>query len=216
MTKIHYGNEGLNPMQPPALRAKPVAGFQCVPSEMQVASLHISSARRNGKSTHTFDGASRPSRGASAPGPGTARAAAICCSARPHAYEVFRRAVDIDDFVIPAAVAGEPGPLKYMRRDRDRDAPQLDHPCEEFLDRRPCFAVGQIRRGQRQVRRARFSQETHLLAADRGALYQPGLLMPCQVFSNALLCSTAARQSAATTEAHGGAATVAWVSAGLP
>jgi hypothetical protein len=51
-----------------------------------------------------------------------------------------------------------------------------------------------------------------LLAADRRALRQPGLLMPCMVFSNALLCSTAARQSATTTEA---AATVALVSAGL-
>jgi hypothetical protein len=182
---------------------------------MQVASLHISSARRNGKSTHTFDGASRPPRGASAPGRAPRGRRLFCCSARPHAYEVFRRAVDIDDFDIPAAVAGEPGPLKYMRRDRDRDAPQLDHPCEEFLDRRPCFAVGQIRRGQRQVRRARFSQETHLLAADRRALYQPGLLMPCQVFSKCAALLDGGPTIRNDGEARSGSATVASVSAGL-
>jgi hypothetical protein len=74
-----------------------------------------------------------------------------------------------------------------------------DHPCEEFLDRRPCFAVAQMPRGQ--VRRARLHRETHLLAADRRALHRPGLLMPCRCFRNALLCSKAARQSATTTEA---------------
>jgi hypothetical protein len=69
-----------------------------------------------------------------------------------------------------------------MRRDRDRGAPHLDHPCEEFLDRRPCFAVAQMPRGQRQVRRARLYRETHLLAADRRALHQPGQLMPAGIF----------------------------------
>jgi hypothetical protein len=41
---------------------------------------------------------------------------------REHSHKVFRRAVDIDDFDIPAAVAGEARPLKRMRRDRDRGA----------------------------------------------------------------------------------------------
>ena len=102
-------------------------------SEMQVASLHISSTRRNGKSTHAFGAASRPSR-AQAPRPRRVRSSPL------RAPEVFRRAVDIDEFDIPAAVVGEPGPPKYMRRDRDRGAPQLDHP-NEFLDRRPYIAV---------------------------------------------------------------------------
>lgn len=80
--------------------------------------------------------------------------------ARSHSHEVFRRAVDVDDFDLPVAVDGEAGPLKCMRRDRDRGALHVDHPCEEFRDRRPCSArrtnparaTGAIRRVRRIVR----------------------------------------------------------------
>jgi len=36
--------------------------------------------------------------------------------ARSHSHEVFRGAVDIDDFDLPVVVGGETGPLKCMRR----------------------------------------------------------------------------------------------------
>jgi hypothetical protein len=37
-------------------------------------------------------------------------------------------------------------------------APHVDHPCEEFLDRRPCFAVAQIPCGQQQAPQARLGR----------------------------------------------------------
>ena len=37
-------------------------------------------------------------------------------------------------------------------------APHVDHPCAEFLDRRPCFAAAQVSRGQRQTRRTRLDR----------------------------------------------------------
>jgi hypothetical protein len=123
-------------------------------------------------------------------------------SSPPHAHEVFRRAVDIDDFDIPAAVAGEPGPLKCMRRDRDRGAPHLDHPCQEFLDRRRCFAVAQMSHGQRQVRRARIERRRRICSQQiAGRCISLECSCRARCFRNALLCSRAARQSATTTEA---------------
>jgi hypothetical protein len=63
----------------------------------------------------------------------------------------------------------------------DAGAPHVDHPREEFLGRRPCFAVVQILVGQRQTQ---FDwTRLQLYAADRRAFHQPGLLTPCRVFS---------------------------------
>jgi hypothetical protein len=49
-------------------------------------------------------------------------------------------------FDMPAAAAGEAGPAEMHVQ-------HVDHPCEELLDRRPCFAVAQIPCGK-QVRQA--------------------------------------------------------------
>ena len=120
-------------------------------------------------------------RGARSPRPGNSRVAAIRCiqcpvasrsELRPHAYEVFRGLVDIDDFDVAAAVAGAPGSLKCMRRNsiiRARNS-RIGGRVLPWLE---------YRAGNEQVRRVRLHREAHLLAADRRALHQPGLLMPC-------------------------------------
>jgi hypothetical protein len=97
---------------------------------------------------------------------------ASCSELRPHAYEVFRGLVDIDDFDVAAAVAGAPGSLKCMRRNsiiRARNS-RIGGRVLPWLE---------YRAGNEQVRRVRLYRETYLLAADRRALHQPGLLMPC-------------------------------------
>jgi hypothetical protein len=65
--------------------------------------------------------------------------------------------------------------------------PHVDHPCEEFLDRRPCFAVAQIPCGK-QVRQAWLDRVRRIGS---------------QVFRNVLLCSAASRQSTSTTTEAG-------------
>jgi len=66
------------------------------------------------------------------------------------------------------------------------------------------------------MRRARLYRATHLLAADRRALHQPGLLMLCQVFSKCAALLDGGPTIRNGDGGRGGAATVALVSAGLP
>jgi hypothetical protein len=54
-----------------------------------------------------------------------------------------------------------------------------------------------------------------LLAADRRALHQPGLLMPCMVFSKSAALLDGGPKIRNDDGGRGGAATVALVSAGL-
>jgi hypothetical protein len=113
------------------------------------------------------------------------RQPSVAYSGRPHSHEVFRRAVDIDDFDLPMAVGGEPGPLKCMRRDRDRGAPCVGHLSEELLDRRQCSAVAQLPRGND---RRDPSGETRSRSPGR---HQRGCSGRVKSFCNALLRSTA-------------------------
>ena len=107
----------------------------------------------------------------------------VAFSGRSHSHEVFRGVVGIDDFDLPVAVGGETGPLKCMRCNRDRGAPDVDHPRAEFLDRRQYSAVAQIPRVRRQ---ARSVGRDALCGAD-----QRGCSCRAICFCNALLRSAA-------------------------
>ena len=71
--------------------------------------------------------------------------------AREHAHEIFRRAVDIDGSRFARL-------FSWRGRPAEMHAPHVDHTCEEFLDRRQCFAVAQIPRWQQQARQARLDR----------------------------------------------------------
>ena len=91
--------------------------------------------------------------------------------------------------------------LSLARRPAEMHAPRVDHPCEEFLDRRPCSAVSSnAARATTDAKRAALLKRicSQQIAA---RCICPGQLMPCRRFRNPLLCSTAARQSATTTRA---------------
>jgi hypothetical protein len=87
----------------------------------------------------------------------------------------------------------------HAPRSRSRVRRTSIFPYEDLLDRRSCFAVAQIPRGQQQARRAAGPGGAHLHAADRRTLHRPGLLMPSRMFSKSAALLGAARKSASTT-----------------
>jgi len=132
MTRIHSENEGLNPKQSPALRAKPVSGvYACNPNYRMILAHFIGKKKWqiDARSRRRVEAFPRPRKDArqdaSAVGQVPVRAAAIRRIQRPVAQRPDRpvalarglpRAVDIDDFDLPVVVGGEAGPLKCMRR----------------------------------------------------------------------------------------------------
>lgn len=84
--------------------------------------------------------------------------------------------------VPPRAAAGEAFPLKRMRRNRDRSACAARQSSERRISESaavPCRRANPARAMTDATSVAR-PGETHLRAADRRALHQPGTLMRCR------------------------------------
>jgi hypothetical protein len=180
MTRIHSENEGLNPKQPPALRAKTVSGSHCVQSEMQAYPCTFRGQEEMLNTRTQWGAAPMSSRDARAVGRVPCRRPPfVAFNGRPSrpawscAHEGFRRAIDTGIWIFDVA-AGEPGPRK----------------CKRIAVRRTSNFRG---RNFRSAAVLAVAQNPARATAGAARPCQPGCSCRARRFRNALRCSVAAR-----------------------
>jgi hypothetical protein len=161
MTRIHSENEGLNPKQSPALRAKPVSGVYASNPKYRMILAHFI-----GKKKCQIDARSRrrveafPRRqtrrrirrerrwaGAGAGGSHSSHSAAGRAASGSPGRTRTRSSAGPSTSMISICpwLSAASGPDEMY-------VPHVDHPCGEFPDRRQCSAAARIPRVQRQAR----------------------------------------------------------------
>jgi hypothetical protein len=193
MTRIHSENEGLNPKQSPALRAKPVSGvYASNPKYSMILAQFI------GKKKWQIDAHGRrrveafPIRqtrrerrwaGAGAGGSYSSHSAAGRAASGSPGRTRTRSSAGPSTSMISICpwLSAASGPVEVY-------VPHVDHPCEEFLNRRQYSAVAQIPRVQRQARSV--GRDAFVRSRWPG-LHQRGCSCRAICFYNALLRSAA-------------------------